>query len=245
MSEQLVRDLRDSIQSRQAEMRAFLEALVRTESPSDVPESQLAIQALLSKSLRDAGFRVRKIRGRGRSGGLLEASPRPRRRECAYQLLIGHTDTVWPLGTLSRMPVEIDGEKLMGPGSFDMKGGLAQLVFALKAIHDLGIELRVTPVVLLNTDEEIGSGESRRWIRRYARNAVRCFVLEPALGRLEGSRPRARGLVSSRSGSRGEAPTRGLIPRGGQCYSRALLRHSDASGAERLRGGNLGQRGPD
>ena len=95
-----------------------------------------------------------------------------RRRGSPYQLLIGHTDTVWPLGTLSRMPVEIDHGTLAGPGAFDMKGGLVQLVFALKSLRSLGVDLAVTPVVLLNSDEEIGSGESRPWICRFARRAI-------------------------------------------------------------------------
>ncbi len=182
MSDQLVSDLCEQIQSYQTEMVAFLEALVRAESPSDVPESQSEIQALLAGALEDGGFRVRVISGRGKSGGLLQASPRARRRKAPYQLLVGHTDTVWPLGTLARMPVEMDHGTLAGPGAFDMKGGLAQLVFALKAIRELEVDLAVTPVVVLNSDEEIGSGESSLWIRRFARRAVRCFVLEPALG---------------------------------------------------------------
>ncbi len=182
MSDLLARDLREDIQARLPEMVAFLEALVRAESPSVVPESQSGIQDLLASSLRDDGYRVRKIVGRGKSGGLVQASPRARRRGTPYQLLIGHTDTVWPLGTLNRMPVDTDGRSLAGPGAFDMKGGLVQIVFALRSLRALGIDLAVTPVVLLNSDEEIGSGESSLWIRRFARRAERCFVLEPALG---------------------------------------------------------------
>jgi glutamate carboxypeptidase len=182
MNNELARDLRDHLQSRQPEMVAFLEALVRAESPSDVPESQCAVQALLAASLREDGFRVRTIGGQGKSGGLLQASPRKRSRGSRYQVLMGHTDTVWPVGTLARRPVELDQDRLSGPGAFDMKGGLVQLVFALKSLRGLGVDLAVTPVVLLNSDEEIGSGESRRWIGWFARRAVRCFVLEPALG---------------------------------------------------------------
>ena len=182
MSDQLIRDLREDIQSRLPEMVAFLEALVHAESPSVVPESQSGTQALLAGSLRNDGFRVQMIAGRGQSGGLLQASPSARRRGSPYQILIGHTDTVWPLGTLRRMPVELDGSSLAGPGAFDMKGGLVQIAFALKSLRSLGVDLAVTPVVVLNSDEEIGSGESSRWIRRFARRANRCFVLEPALG---------------------------------------------------------------
>ena len=115
-------------------MVAFLEALVLAESPSVVPESQCPVQSLLARSLRDDGFRVRIIKGHGKSGGLLLAAPRQRSRSSPFQLLLGHTDTVWPLGTLARMPIELENETLKGPGVYDMKGGLVQLVFALRSL---------------------------------------------------------------------------------------------------------------
>ena len=98
------------------------------------------------------------------------------------QLLLGHCDTVWPIGTLNRMPVEVEGNVLRGPGSFDMKGGLTQMVYAVRAIYELGLEPEVTPVILVNSDEEIGSTESERWVRMLARRSDRALVLEPALG---------------------------------------------------------------
>ena len=215
MNDLLVRSLREDIESRQQEMVGFLEALVRAESPSVVPESQRGVQNLLAGSLRDSGFRVRMIRGRGKSGGLIYASPRGRGRSAPFQLLIGHTDTVWPLGTLARMPLESEGETLRGPGAYDMKGGLVQLVFALRSLVRLGIDCPVTPVALLNSDEEIGSEESARWIRRLARRADRCYVLEPALGpngKLKTSRKGAGQFViriEGRSAHAGLDPTAG------------------------------------
>jgi glutamate carboxypeptidase len=215
MNDQLVRDLRQDVESRQGEMVAFLEALIRAESPSVVPESQCPVQSLLAGSLRDDGFHVRVIKGRGKSGGQLFASPRVRSRSSPFQLLIGHTDTVWPLGTLSRMPVEVQDETLKGPGAYDMKGGLVQLVFALKALRVLGVDPPVTPVALFNSDEEIGSEESSRLIRRLARRANRCFVLEPALG-LSGKLKTARKAagqftirIEGRSAHAGLDPTAG------------------------------------
>jgi glutamate carboxypeptidase len=95
-------------------------------------------------------------------------------------LLVGHSDTVWDEGTLDVMPVAFSDGRLHGPGSFDMKGGLVQMVFALEALRDLGLEPTVTPVPLINTDEEIGSPYSERQITQLARGADRALIIEPA-----------------------------------------------------------------
>ena len=91
-------------------------------------------------------------------------------------------DTVWPLGTLEEMPVRKDGRQALRPGTHDMKAGLVQLVFALRALRELGLDTSVTPVVLVNSDEEIGSTDSERVIRALARGAERAFVLEAGVG---------------------------------------------------------------
>ena len=80
------------------------------------------------------------------------------------------------------MPVEVGNGVIRGPGVYDMKGGLVQMVFALRALRELDLEPAVTPVVFINSDEEVGSKESARHIRRLARVAERVFVLEPSLG---------------------------------------------------------------
>jgi glutamate carboxypeptidase len=80
------------------------------------------------------------------------------------------------------MPISVNETRLRGPGVFDMKGGLAQIVFALRTMRELGLEPEVTPVVMITSDEEVGSAESQRHIERFARLARRVFVLEPALG---------------------------------------------------------------
>jgi glutamate carboxypeptidase len=98
-------------------------------------------------------------------------------------LLIGHCDTVWPIGTLGAMPVRIEDETLFGPGVFDMKGGLVQMIFALRAIRQLGRRPPADCVALINSDEEIGSPDSTAMIRRLAHLSSRAFILEPAFGR--------------------------------------------------------------
>jgi len=80
------------------------------------------------------------------------------------------------------MPIAVNETRLRGPGVFDMKGGLAQIMFALRTMQDLGLEPEVTPVVMITSDEEVGSGESQRHVERFARGARRVYVLEPALG---------------------------------------------------------------
>jgi glutamate carboxypeptidase len=98
-------------------------------------------------------------------------------------MLVGHCDTVWPVGTVRKLPVRVEGEAVLGPGVFDMKGGLVQMIFALRALQELGLQPAADCVVVVNSDEEIGSPDSAPLIRRLARRAARAFILEPAFGR--------------------------------------------------------------
>jgi glutamate carboxypeptidase len=162
----------------------FLDRLVRAESPSTDPETQARVQRVLAEAFADLGFAATHLPGRN-TGGSVYARPAARSQGAPCQLLLGHSDTVWPAGTLDTMPAERDGNELRGPGVFDMKAGLANIVFALRALDALGSTPAVCPLVLVTSDEEIGSPESRRHIERLAEAAERVFVLEPALG-LEG-----------------------------------------------------------
>lgn len=162
-------------------MRALLESLVEAESPSREPASQRAAQQILTHELEQLGYWVRLTPGQ-QSGGHLLARPAHRRSGHPVQVLLGHSDTVWPVGTLSEMPVHVTDGKMHGPGIFDMKAGLVQAIFALRALAELGIDTEVTPIVFINSDEEIGSVDSRPTVRRLARIADRVLVLEPAMG---------------------------------------------------------------
>jgi glutamate carboxypeptidase len=175
------RMLRDWLQQREPEMVALLERLVRAESPSTDRAAQQAPFAILAGELAALGYVVRRIRGFD-TGDHLYARPRSRGSGAPFQLVVGHMDTVWPLGTLEEMPVRRKGDVLFGPGTHDMKAGLVQLVFALRALRELGFAPTVTPVVLLNSDEEIGSSSSERVLRRLGRGAERAFVLEAGEG---------------------------------------------------------------
>jgi len=178
----LARALHEYLAAHRDQMLALLEALVRAESPTDVPEAQANVQAALTRLLEALGFRVQFLPGEGESGGHLYARPQARPPGRPVQLLVGHCDTVWPRGTLQEMPFEVEGEKVRGPGVFDMKGGLVQMLFALAALRAVSSEPSVVPVVFINSDEERGSPTSQRHLVRLARCAHRAFVLEPALG---------------------------------------------------------------
>ncbi len=163
-------------------MKALLERLAQAESPSSEPAAQAAVFELLSAELEAREFRARLVAGR-KSGGTLLAAPRDRAPGQPIQLLLGHADTVWPRGTLATMPLKEEDGTLWGPGVYDMKAGLVQALFAVEAARTVrGEALRVTPVFLVNSDEEIGSRDSTRTIARLAKAADRCFVLEPSLG---------------------------------------------------------------
>lgn len=193
---------------------AFLSRLVQTESPSSDPSKVAKVGAVVRDALKVLHFDVQSLQGR-RGGEAIYARSAHRRRGKPIQLLLGHLDTVWPVGTIRTMPFEVRDGRARGPGIFDMKAGLVQIVLALDAVQKLGLNLPAEPVVFVNGDEEIGSGDSERWIRRLAEIAERVFVLEPAMG-LEGSLKTARkGIGRFHVAVRGKAAHAGLDPEGG------------------------------
>lgn len=92
-----------------------------------------------------------------------------------------HYDTVWPAGTLQSWRPTLDGDRFSGPGAFDMKGGLVQLVWALKASKDLGLP-RPNVRLVLNGDEELGSPASRPVIEEEALRGEAVLVFESSAG---------------------------------------------------------------
>ncbi|GAB3681738.1 M20 family metallopeptidase [Salinisphaera aquimarina] len=127
-------------------------------------------------------------------------------------MLVGHYDTVWPVGTLNTMPFSIDDSIARGPGIFDMKAGLVQGLWAIRALRATDTPHR--PIVFVfNSDEEIGSPESRPLIERHARDAHAALVLEPSFdGALKTER---KGVGRYTIRVRGRAAHAGLDPKGG------------------------------
>lgn len=202
------------VRGMRSEFLEFLSALAEIESPTDRPETQAPVQDELARAFRALDYDVRIIPGHG-TGGHLYARPKNRARGARSQLLVGHTDTVWPVGTLAEMPVRVEGERLRGPGTLDMKGGLTMIVFALRALRELGIEPAVVPVVFMNSDEEVGSPDSKRYVRMLGRRVCRAFVLEPALGPDARIKTARKGIGRFEVAVKGKASHAGLAPEAG------------------------------
>ncbi len=204
----------EAVRGMRDEFVHFLSHLAGMESPTDRPETQAPVQRFLAGALGDLGFDVRVVPGR-KTGGHLFARPSRKGKGVSSQLLVGHTDTVWPVGTLEQMPVVVEEGRLHGPGTLDMKGGLTQAVFALRALRALDLEPPTLPVLFFNSDEEIGSPESKRYVRMLARRARRAFVLEPSLGSEGRIKTARKGLGRFEITIRGRASHAGLDPEAG------------------------------
>ena len=95
-------------------------------------------------------------------------------------LLLAHYDTVWPLGTLKEMPFRKQGNRIFGPGTSDMKAGIASCIQAMQLTRDLDLSLKGPVTMLVTSDEESGSHHSRNLIEETARRHDRVLVVEPS-----------------------------------------------------------------
>lgn len=204
--------LRSYARGAREDFLGLLTRLVEAESPSHDAASQRGPQAVLREAFEDLGYAVTHLPGH-ETGGHLYARPEERVRGRPAQLLVGHSDTVWPVGTLAEMPLREEDGLLYGPGAADMKGGVVLMILALRALRELGLEPSLTPVALINSDEEIGSPESMRWMALLARRVRRALVLEPASeGRVKTAR---KGPGHFTVTVRGKAAHAGLTPEEG------------------------------
>ena len=166
---------------KQPELIAFTEKLVRAESPSNDKDAVDACIAMAAERARELGARVKLHRQRGH-GNLLEARFGPRVKDAAKRVMIlGHLDTVWPIGTLATMPFTKTKERLSGPGVLDMKAGVAMAFAALEILTEADLLTREI-VLLLNSEEEIGSPVSRPVTEALAGTCSAVYVLEAAQG---------------------------------------------------------------
>ena len=211
-----VQEILRFLRSRQDEMVRLLGKFVRCESPSFHKPAVDRMSELVAAEWRKRGAQVRLL-PQPKRGNHVRAEIRNAGSRAVGQLMVlGHIDTVHPLGTLARMPFRISGGRAWGPGAFDMKSGIVLALFAADALRALKISPRKRLVFFWNSDEEIGSESSRKAIEAEARRSDAVFVLEPALGpegRLKTARKgvgTAEIIVTGRSAHAGIEPERGV-----------------------------------
>lgn len=164
----------------QQSMLNFLRAMVEIESPSDDKAAVDRCAAFVAEKCATLGGRVRMHRQKT-FGDLLEARFGPQKSKKKPLLLLGHLDTVWPLGTLLDMPFRIADGRVCGPGVLDMKAGVAMALSAIAILQEQK-KLARPVVMLLNSDEEVGSFVSRPVTEKLAQQCEAVYVLEPAQG---------------------------------------------------------------
>jgi len=166
---------------KQAEIVAFISQLAACESPSDSPAAVNRLVDLLIE--RTADIASPKTFESSHFGKTLRLHFNlPGDGKQGQILALGHSDTVWPLGTVKHMPVNVADGRLWGPGVLDMKSGLAFFVFAMRALRDLQIAVPHEVVLLIASDEEVGSTSSRPITEEEAKRSKCVLVLEPGTG---------------------------------------------------------------
>jgi glutamate carboxypeptidase len=209
---QILRDLR----AQQSAMMKLLAEFVRCESPS---HDKLAVDQfghLVAREWKRRGANVRILRQAERGNHVRAEIWLGQGKPARQIMVLGHLDTVYPFGTLAKMPFRVSGGRAWGPGTFDMKGGLVLTLFAVDALRAAGIEPTKRFVFLWTSDEEIGSESSRRAIEQEAQKSDAVLVLEPALGtdgRLKTQRKGVGGaeiIVTGRSAHAGIDPEKGV-----------------------------------
>ncbi len=167
------------LNERETEMLAFLERLVNTNSGTYLREGVNQLADIIDPKLRELGFEVERLSQTHFGDHLLarKGGPSPKRLLC-----VGHMDTVFPEGETRRRPFRVAGDRAYGPGVIDMKGGIVVLLYSLQALMKAVPELyrSLNLVVLLNSDEEIGSPTSAPYIVQEAKSADTVCVFEPA-----------------------------------------------------------------
>jgi len=168
----ILEHLRDS----QDEMLALLRELTNIDSPSTSKPHLDKCNEFLAKTWQDAGAKVTVIE-QAQHGNHLRAEWGSGEEQI---LALGHYDTVWDAGETARRPFKVEDGKAYGPGAYDMKAGIVELVFAVKTLTALGLQPKSRLVVLHNSDEEIGSPTSRPVIEDEAKKSKAVLVLEPS-----------------------------------------------------------------
>ena len=172
-------------QEKHAEIVSLTSELAACESPSDSPAAiNRQLDLLIEKTADIATAKTFESSSQpGKFGNTLRLQFHLPGAEKEGQILaLGHSDTVWPLGTVKKMPVNVADGRLWGPGVLDMKAGLAFFIFAMRALRDWNVPVSHEVVLLVVPDEEIGSTISRPLTEEEAKRSKCVLVLEPGTG---------------------------------------------------------------
>jgi len=204
------------LKPRLPQMLATLRRFVTAESSSLEKAAADRCCGVIAEEWSRHGGRVERI-AQNHRGDILRITHAPHKSRSSGQLLVlGHYDTVYSTGTLVKMPFRVKGGKAYGPGTFDMKAGIIQALFALQELQQTKTALRKRLVFLWTSDEEIGSEASRKLLEAEARRSDAVFVLEPSFdprGLLKTARKgvgEAKLIVHGRASHAGLAPQEGI-----------------------------------
>ncbi|HSE50516.1 MAG TPA: M20 family metallopeptidase [Terriglobales bacterium] len=168
----------------QPRMVGTIKTLVETESPSSSKPAVDALVQHLAKEFRAVGGKVT-LHPQRKFGDHLQvefAAGKNGNANAKPILLLGHTDTVWDVGTLKVMPFQVQKGRLWGPGVYDMKTGIAQMLYAIGALREVAGGLPRPVTVFLVSDEEVGSDTSRKLTETLAKKSAAVLVCEPSQG---------------------------------------------------------------
>ena len=163
------------------EFLRVLEKLVTIETPPADAAAHQNLFGVVEEELKKVGYQTHYYPGELSGGQILSKPLCENGKGNQYQLLLGHVDTVWPKGTLQKMPFTNEGDVYTGPGIYDMKAGIAMMLQSLHVMSKMEMKPSVTPVLFLNSDEETGSHDSVYRIKNLAKAMNRVYVLEPSL----------------------------------------------------------------
>jgi len=163
-------------QGRQPEIIALIRQFVECESPSDDAAAVQRFNDLVADTVAPYA-KVKRV-----GAQLLCEMDLPGRRKQGQILALGHSDTVWSMGTLRTMPFRQSDGRLWGPGVLDMKSGIAFFLFAVQALREFDRPVGRKVLLQLNSDEETGSESSRALTEKNASKSNAVLVLEPGTG---------------------------------------------------------------
>lgn len=241
ISSSLAAQILEKLKTRQSEIESFVRALVEVESPSGDEAGSRAVVDLLVERAQSLPCvsEVERINVPD-FGAHLVIRAFQEQSAAGQILLVGHTDTVHSLGSLTQRPWRIEGDRAYGPGVFDMKASCALVLEVLRTLSELKLKPRFSVAIVLTCDEEVGSASGWPLIERVAKSQTTRygFVLEPPApgGRVKTGR-KGTGIYAIKV--EGKAAHAGLEPEKGASAILELARQTERLHALNLSGSGI------